>query len=64
MMISGPINVSYYHKYLSNRVKMNANKSLISFGPKYLLKVPRYTVKNVIIDLDILLKSSFKMQEP
>ena len=43
--------------------KWNANESLISFGPKYLLKMLRYTVKNVIKDLDILLKISLKMQE-
>ena len=43
--------------------KLYANENLISFGPKYLLKMVRYTVKNVIKDLDILLKSSLKMQE-
>ena len=43
--------------------KWNANESLISFGLKYLLKMVRYNVKNVIKDLDILLKSSFQMQE-
>ena len=58
-----PINVSYYQKCSQTMSKWNVNGSLISFGPKYLLKMLRYTVKNVIKDLDILLKSSLKMQE-
>ena len=48
---------------LKTMSKLNANESPISFGPKYLLKMMRYTVKNVIKDLDILLKNSLKMQE-
>ena len=46
---------------ISNHVKMKCKWK--SFGPKYLLKMVRYTVKNVIKDLNILLKSSLKMQE-
>ena len=51
----------YYQKCSQTMSKWNANENLISFGPKYLLKMVRY--KNVIKDLDILLKSSLKMQE-
>ena len=32
----------------------NEMQMKVSFGPKYLLKMLRYTVKNVIKDLDIL----------
>ena len=42
---------------------MKCKWSLISFGPKYLLKMARYTVKNVIKDLDIMLKSSSKYRK-
>ena len=55
------INVSYYQKCSQIMSKWNANESLISFGPKYLLKMVllKNTVKNVIKNVDILLKSSF-----
>ena len=58
-----PLNVSYYQKCSQTMAKWNGNERQISFGPKYLLKLIRYTVKNVIKNLDILFKSSFKMQE-
>ena len=47
-----PIHVWYYQKCSQTMAKWNANESLISFRPKYLLKMMRYTVKNVIKDLD------------
>ena len=37
-----PIDVSYYQKCSQTMSKWNANESLISFGPKYLLKMLRY----------------------